>query len=95
MEEVLEVYQRPYDPDCPLVCMDESSKQLLKEVRVPIPAKPGRPERFDTEYERNGTCNIFMFFEPLAGKRFVDITKSRTALDWANQIRTLARILHE
>ena len=94
MEAVLEVYQQPYDPDCPLVCMDESSKQLLKEVRVPIPAKSGRPERFDTEYERNGTCNIFMFFEPLAGKRFVDITKSRTALDWANQIRTLVDKLY-
>ena len=94
MEEVLEVYQRPYDPDLPLVCMDESSKQLLKEVRAPIPAKPGSPERFDTEYERNGTCNIFMFFEPLAGKRFVDITGSRTALDWAGQIRTLVDELY-
>jgi len=94
MEEVLEVYQKPYDPDLPLVCMDESSKQLLKEVRAPIPAKPGSPERFDTEYERNGTCNIFMFFEPLAGKRFVDITGSRTALDWAEQIRTLVDELY-
>lgn len=94
MEEVLEVYQKPYDPDLPLVCMDESSKQLLKEVRASIPAKPGSPERFDTEYERNGTCNIFMFFEPLAGKRFVDITGSRTALDWAEQIRTLVDELY-
>lgn len=94
MEEVLEVYRRPYDPNLPLVCMDESSKQLLKEVRAPIPAKPGSPERFDTEYERNGTCNIFMFFEPLAGKRFIDITGSRTALDWAEQIRTLVDELY-
>jgi len=89
MEEVLEVYQKPYDPNLPVVCMDESSKQLLKEVRSPIPAEPGKPERFDTEYERNGTCNIFMFFEPLAGQRFVDITSSRTALDWAEEIRIL------
>ncbi len=86
---MLEVYQKPYDPDLPVVCMDESSKQLLKEVRSPISAEPGKPERFDTEYERNGTCNIFMFFEPLAGKRFVDITSSRTAFDWAEEIRTL------
>ena len=89
MEEVLELYQKPYDPGLPVVCMDESSKQLLKEVRSPIPAEPGKPERFDTEYERNGTCNIFMFFEPLAGKRFVDITSRRTALDWAEEIRIL------
>jgi hypothetical protein len=89
MEEVLEIYQKPYDPDLPVICMDESSKQLLKEVRAPISAKPGKPERFDTEYERNGTCNIFIFFEPLKGKRFVDITSSRTAIDWAEQIRTL------
>lgn len=92
MEEVLEVYQKPYDPDLPVVCMDESSKQLLKEVRTPIPAEPGKPERFDTEYERNGTCNIFMFFEPLAGRRFVDITSSRTAVDWAEQIRELVDV---
>lgn len=89
MEAVLEVYQKPYDPDLPVICMDESSKQLLKEVRAPIPAEPGKPERFDTEYERNGTCNIFMFFEPLTGKRFVDITNRRTAIDWAEQVRTL------
>ncbi len=89
MEAVLEVYQKPYDPDLPVICMDESSKQLLKEVRAPIPAKPGKPERFDTEYERNGTCTIFMLFEPLTGKRFVDITRRRTAIDWAEQVRTL------
>ncbi len=89
METVLDVYQKSYDPDLPVVCMDESSKQLLKEVRAPIPAEPGKSERFDTEYERNGTCNFFMFFEPLAGKRFVDITSSRTAIVWAEQIRVL------
>lgn len=89
MEDVLEVYKRPYDPDYPLICMDESSKQLLKEVRTPIPGKPGKAARYDTEYERNGTCNIFIFFEPLAGKRYVDITNSRKAVDWALQIKDL------
>lgn len=94
MEEVLEVYQQPYDPELPVVCMDESSKQLLKEVRAPIPAEPGNAERFDTEYERNGTCNIFMLFEPLTGTRFVDITTSRTAIDWAEQVRRLVDELY-
>jgi len=89
MEDVLEVYQRPYDPEYPVVCMDESSKQMLKEVRKPIPAQPGKPERYDTEYERNGTNNIFMFFEPLAAKRFIDITETRKAVDWALQIKDL------
>ncbi len=92
MEDVLELYHRPYDPDYPLVCMDESSKQMLKEVRKPIPACPGRPERYDTEYERNGTSNIFMFFEPLAANRYVDITNTRKALDWAFQIKDLADV---
>src|SRR4051812_37437309 len=67
MEEVLEVYHRPHDPACPLVCLDETSKQLIKETRVPIPARPGRPARPDYEYERNGTANIFMLFAPLDG----------------------------
>ena len=89
MENVLGIYHRPYDPDYPVVCMDESSKQMLKEVRQPIPACPGRPERYDTEYERNGTSNIFMFFEPLAAKRFVDITNTRKAVDWALEIKDL------
>ncbi len=81
MEDVLEVYRRAYDSKKPVLCMDESSKQHLKEVRIPLPPKPGIPERFDTEYERNGTSNIFMFFEPLAGMRYVDVTASRTAVD--------------
>jgi len=89
MENVLEIYHRPYNPDYPVICMDESSKQMLKEVRVPFSAKPGKPERFDTEYERNGTSNIFMFFEPLAAKRLVDITPSRMAIDWAHQVKDL------
>ena len=89
MEDVLEVYKRPHDPQRPLICMDESSKQMLKEVRLPLPAEPGKVERYDSEYERNGTCNIFMFFEPLAGKRYVDITDNRKAVDWALQIKDL------
>lgn len=94
MENVLDVYHRPYDPKCPLVCMDESSKQQLKETRVPIKAKPGSSERYDTEYERNGTSNMFIFFEPLAGKRYVEVTDTRTALDWAHQIKNLADVIH-
>ena len=69
MEDVLKVYKRPYDEKCPVVCMDESSKQLTKETRAPIPAEPGQPEKYDTEYERNGTNNIFLACEPLAGKK--------------------------
>jgi len=89
MEDTLEVYKRPYDPRYPQVCMDESSTQHIKEVRQPLPAEPGKPERYDTEYERNGVSNLFMFFEPLAGKRDVFVTERRTAIDWAHQIRDL------
>ena len=92
MENVLEIYQKPYDFTHPVICMDESSKQLLKEVRLPIPAKPVKCERFDTEYERNGTSNIFIFFEPLTGKRFVDITDNRKSIDWAWQIKDLVDV---
>lgn len=89
MEDTLEVYKRPYDPARPVICMDESSKQQTKEVRIPIPAEPGKGERYDTEYERNGVSNLFMFFEPLAGKRDVVITEKRTAVEWARQVRDL------
>jgi len=89
MENVLEVYHRPYDPKRPVVCMDETSKQLVKETRTPQPAAPGQAGRFDYEYERNGTANVFMFCEPLAGRRRVAITDRRTRGDWAEQIRTL------
>jgi hypothetical protein len=92
MEDVLDVYKRPYDPENPQVCMDESSKQQTLEIRVPLPVEPGKPERFDTEYERNGVSNVFMFFEPLAGKRVVNVTNQRTAIDWAYQIRELVDI---
>jgi hypothetical protein len=89
MEDILTVYKRAFNPDEPLVCMDETSKQLTVETRRPIPAAPGRPERYDYEYDRNGVCNLFMFFEPLAGKRHVSVTDRRTKLDWAMQIKQL------
>ncbi len=89
MEDILELYHRPYDPNKPLICMDETSKQLVKETRLPIGATPGQPARYDYEYERNGVCNIFMFYEPFGGKRYVSITDRRTKRDWAIQIKKL------
>jgi hypothetical protein len=89
MEEVLDIYKRPYDPKYPVVCMDESSKQLIKEVREPLPAKPGQVTKYDTEYDRNGTASIFMAFEPLQGLRFTKITEQRTQIDWAIYIKDL------
>jgi hypothetical protein len=92
MEDTLDVYKRPYDESYPLVCMDESSKQHIKDTREPIPAKPGTVARYDTEYERNGVSNVFMFFEPLQGKRYVEVTDQRTAVDWSHQIRNLVDV---
>jgi transposase len=89
MEDVLEVYTRPYDPHRPQICMDETSKQLLKNTQQPLPVEPGRPERQDYEYERGGVANVFMFTEPLTGRRWVDITEHRTKVDWAQQIEEL------
>lgn len=89
MEDVLEVYQRPYDPAIPQICMDEQPVQLIKETRVPLPGAPGKPARYDYEYERNGTASIFMFSQPLAGWRRVSVRKCRTARDWAEEIRLL------
>ena len=89
MEDVLAVYRRPYDQDIPLVCMDETSKQLTKETRIPLRTEPGKPARYDHEYERQGVCNVFMFFEPFKGKRYVRVTKRRTKVDWATQIKGL------
>ena len=83
MEDVLEVYHRPHDPDRPVVCVDETSKQLIAETRVPIPAKRGQPKRYDYEYERNGTANLFMMFAPLEGWRHVKVTDRHTAVDYA------------
>lgn len=89
MEDVLEVYHRPYDPSRPVVCMDEASKQLIAEVREPLPAQPGRVAKFDSEYERRGTANVFMAVEPLAGQRTVQVTARRTKIDWAQFIKLL------
>jgi hypothetical protein len=90
MEDVLEVYHRPRDPDRPVVCLDETSKQLIAETRVPIPAKPGQPERYDYEYERNGTANLFMMFAPLEGWRHVEVTDRHTAVDYARVLKNLS-----
>jgi uncharacterized small protein (DUF1192 family) len=90
MEDVLEVYHRPHDPECPVVCLDETSKQLTAETRVPITAKPGRPARYDYEYERNGTANLFMLFAPLEGWRHVEVTDRHTALDYARLLKELS-----
>src|SRR6202007_1673921 len=92
MEDVLAVYTRPRDPDRPLVCLDETSKQLLAETRLPIPMKPGRPARCDYEYERNGTANLFMMFAPLEGWRHVKVTDRHTAVDYAHVLQDLADI---
>src|SRR5947199_8539301 len=92
MEDVLAVYTRPRDGDCPLVCLDETSKQLIAETRVPIPMKAGRPARFDYEYERNGTANLFMMFAPLEGWRHVTVTDRHTAVDYARVLKDLADI---
>ena len=90
MEDVLEVYQRPHDPACPVVCVDETSKQLVMETRVPIKAKPGRPARHDYEYERNGIANLFMMFAPLEGWRHVKVTDRHTAIDYAHVLKDLS-----
>jgi len=92
MEDVLTVYKREYNPDMPVVCMDETSKQLIKETRLAISAKPGKLARYDYEYERNGTCSLFMFYDPFGGKRFVSVTDRRTKIDWATQIKYLLDI---
>lgn len=89
MEDILEVYHLPYDPDYPVVCMDESSKQLIGEVTTPIAGKPGQVLRIDDEYVRHGVVEIFMEVEPLAGRRHVAITERRTRKDWAHQIKQM------
>jgi len=90
MEDVLEVYQRPHDPKRPLVCLDETSKQLIKETRPPIAARPGRPARHDSEYERNGVANLFMMFAPLEGWRHVKVTDRRASVDYAHALKDLS-----
>jgi hypothetical protein len=92
MEDVLDVYTRPHDPARPLVCLDETSKQLVAETRQPEPMRPGQPARHDYEYKRNGTANLFMLFAPLEGWRHVEVTGRRTAIDYAKILRDLADI---
>ena len=92
MEDVLEVYTRPHDPARPLVCLDETSKQLVAETRTPLPVQPGRPARYDYEYERNGTASLFMLFAPLEGWRHVEVTDQRTAIDYALVLKDLSDV---
>ena len=94
LEDVLEVYHRPFDPQRPLVCLDEASKQLVGEAVQPLPAEPGQPQRFDYEYVRNGTANLFMVCEPLLGWRAVQVTERRTAKDFAEVVRWLVEEVH-
>jgi hypothetical protein len=89
MEDILDLYQKPYDSEVPLVCMDEKPVQLLEDVREPIPARKGNPRRVDNEYKRNGTASVFMFTEPMGGWRHVSVRERRTAVDWAYEIREL------
>jgi len=89
MEVVLDVYQRPYDPKHPVVCMDEASKQLLADVFEPLPAKPGHMAKEDSNYERHGTCNLFVAFEPMCGWRDVTVTDRRTKCDWADYVKQI------
>ena len=92
LEDILTVYTRPHDPRTPIVCMDETSKQLTKETRRPLSPRPGEPLRYDYEYERNGVANLFVFYEPFAGQRHVTVTDRRTKVDWAGQIKALSWI---
>jgi ribosomal protein S13 len=89
MEDILDIYEMPYDVGLPVICMDEKPYQLLGEVREPLPMRPGDDAKIDSEYVRNGTCSIFVFVEPLAGYRFVHVREQRTALDWAAEIKYL------
>lgn len=89
MEDILEVYMQPHNLEKPLVCMDETTKQLTLEVQQEIAAEPGKRARYDHEYKRNGVSNLFMFYEPFGGKRYVTATERRTKIDWAFQIKEL------
>lgn len=92
MERVLDIYKRPYNPAIPVICMDESPKQLIKEKRSPIKGSPGRVTKYDYEYERCGVCSIFLANEPLTGKRYVEITERRTKRDWARFIQYISEL---
>ncbi len=90
MEDVLDLYTQPYDPQRPLICMDETNRQLLADVVPPLPPEPGHPQRYDYEYERDGVADVFLFLEPFVGKRYTQVTQQRTRLDWAEAMRELA-----
>ncbi len=94
MEHILDLYELPYNPLRPMICFDETSKQLIAETRIPLPASPGYVLRYDYEYKRNGTRNLFMFFEPLAAWRHVEVTEHRTKLDFAHQMRWLVDVAY-
>ena len=94
MEDVLDVYEMPYDETRPVVCMDEKPYQLLGEARDPLPMRPGDNQKIDSEYKRNGTCSIFAFVEPLGGNHHVSVHEHRTALDWANEIKYLSDVMY-
>jgi hypothetical protein len=94
MEDVLAVYHRPYDERRPLVCIDEMPKQLVSEVRAPLPTRPGEPARYDSEYKREGVANLFMIAEPLVGWRHVEVTARRTAVDFAQVLRWVVEDVH-
>jgi hypothetical protein len=94
MEDVLALYHEPYDPLYPVVCFDETSRQLIKETRWPLPAQSGQVQRYDYEYERSGVRNLFLFFEPLAGQRHLTITERRTKKDWAECMKYFVDVLH-
>jgi len=94
MEALLDLYERAYDPLRPVVCFDETSKQLIEETRQPLPARRGQVRRYDYEYKRNGTRNLFLFFEPLAGWRHIEVTERRTKQDFAQQMRWLVDVAY-
>ena len=94
MEDVLDVYELPYDPMYPVVCMDEKPYQLLDDVRQPLPVRPGDNQKTDSEYKRNGTCSIFAFVEPLGGTHHVSVREQRTAFDWAEEIKYLVDVMY-
>lgn len=94
MEDVLKLYQEPYDPTRPVICMDETSKQLVGETRTPMAGGPGKPRRIDYEYERRGTADVFLFTEPLGNWRCAEVTETRTMIDWAIQMRNLVDIYY-
>ncbi len=92
MEDVLDLYNEPYDPKRPVICFDETPDQLIEEVKKPLPLEPDQPERYDFEYKRNGSVNLFAYFQPLAGRRHIEVTERRTKVDFARQMKDLVDI---